>query len=233
MKFFDDGYDYPIILDLVDNSSKMKIFVSNINNFHAYKKFAHSPTRNLRFNVFETKSGNNVGSIGLSSAIIAIKCRDDYIGWKKDQRIQNLGMIANNSRFVLIKDRITLKNVGSMSLKRLEIDGSKYWKQRYNQPLVLLETFVEPSINRVGAVYKASNYIEIGMTQGNSIRKSPDALWRKEKGIRGELARNDPVACREKYGYVGGNEYIVSKSLPKIMFVKPLTDDWKSALLTS
>ena len=223
---------YPIFLDIVNSPPKMKMFVDNINNFHSYRRFTHSPTRNLRFNIYEEKSGNNIGSIGLSSATIAIKCRDNYIGWNKDQRLKNLGMVGSNSRFVLVKDRITIKNVGSMTLKRLEIDGGKYWKERYSQILTLIETFVEPAENRVGAVYKASNYIEIGHTSGNSIRKSPDALWRKEKGIRGELARRDPKAAREKYGYKDGKEYIITKSLPKIMFIKPLVKNWKE-LLTS
>jgi hypothetical protein len=230
-KFFEiETPKYPVILDLVNSPQKMNVFVKNINEHHSYKKFSHSPTRNLRFNIFESVSGNNIGSIGLSSATIAIKCRDNYIGWDKDQRLKNLGKLANNSRFVLVKDRITIKNVGSMTLKRLEIDGGRYWKERYNQILCLIETFVEPSENRVGAVYKASNYIEVGMTQGNSIRKGPLGLWVKETGSRGELARKDPKAALEKYGYKDGQEYIVSKSLPKIMFVKPLVDDWRKLL---
>jgi len=241
-KFFDYSGSienrYPVFLDLVNSPSKMKIFVKNINDFHSYKKFASSPTRNLRFNIYEEKSGNNIGSIGLSSATIAIKCRDDYIGWNKDQRLKNLGMIASNSRFVLVKDRITIKNVGSMTLKRLEIDGGKYWKERYGQILTLIETFIQMERDkeyngqqkRSGSVYRASNWTEVGMTSGVSIKKSPDALWRKEKGIRGELARKDLKAAREKYGYADGQEYIVSKSLPKIMFIKPLIIDWREKL---
>ncbi len=230
--YFGNGneHEYPIILDLVNNSIKMKLFMENNNKFHSYKKFCNSPTRNLRFNIYESVSGNNIGSIGLSSAVISISCRDNFIGWNKEQRLKNLGMIANNSRFVLIKDRITLKNTGSMTLKRLEIDGAKYWKERYDQILFMIETFVEPSENRIGSVYKASNWIEIGKTSGNSIRKSPDALWRKEKGIRGDLARKDPKAAREKYGYEDGKEYIVSKSPIKIMFIKPIVKNWKKIL---
>lgn len=232
MSFIDVGVNYPVFLELVNSPQKMKIFVDNINEYHSYKKFSHSPTRNLRFNIYESVSGNNIGSIGLSSATIAISCRDNFIGWNKDQRLKNLGMLANNSRFVLIKDRITIKNSGSMVLKRLEIDGSRLWLERYSQPLLMIETYVEPSKNRIGAVYKASNYVEVGITSGNSIRKSPDALWRKEKGIRGDLARRDPKAAREKYGYDDGKEYIVTKSPIKIMFIKPLIKKWKVFLIT-
>jgi hypothetical protein len=230
ISFFSYDYAYPVFLELVESPVQMKLFVDNINTFHSYKKFSHSPTRNLRFNVYESKSGNNVGSIGLSSATIAISCRDNFIGWDKEKRLKNLGTIANNSRFVLIQNRITLKNVGSMTLKQLEIEGKKQWKRRYSENLVLIETFVEPSENRVGAIYKASNYIEVGFTQGNSIRKGPLALWVKETGKRGELARRDPKAALEKYGYEGGKEYIVTKSPVKIMFVRPLVSNWKKLL---
>jgi hypothetical protein len=230
---------YPIILDFVDSPSQMKIFVDNINTFHSYKKFSHSPTRNLRFNIYETVSGNNIGSIGLSSATISIKCRDEYIGWNKDQRLKNLGMVANNSRCCFIKQNITIKNTGTMVLKQLRIVGSKKWLERYGQQLVLLETFVRPDRDseyngeklRKGSIYLADNWVEVGITKGVSLKKGPLGLWRKEGGVRGELARTDPKAALEKYGYADGKEYIITKSEPKIMFVKPLVNDWKKKLI--
>jgi hypothetical protein len=238
--FFSYDNDYPVFLDLIKTPDQMKIFVENNNKYHSYKKFTHSPTRNLRFNIYETQSGNNIGSIGLSSATIAISCRDKYIGWNKETRLRNLGMLANNSRCVFIKNRITIKNVGSMVLKRLEIDGKKCWRERYKQDLVLIETFVQPERDeeyngqklRNGSIYRASNWIQVGMTSGNSIRKGPLGLWKKETGPRGELARKNPKAALEKYGYADGNEYIVTKSPVKIMFIKPLVWNWKKILLT-
>ena len=231
VSFFDFQVDYPIMLDECKSPPQNKIFRDIIDTYHSYKKYKDSPTRNIRFLVYETVSGNNIGAIGLSSATISIECRDDYIGWNKDQRLKNLGMLANNSRFCLIQDRMTIKNVGSMTLKRLEIDGGKRWKEKYCQDLALLETFVEPSENRIGSVYKASNWIEIGKTSGVSIRKGPLGLWRKENGVRGELARTNPKAALEKYGYDNGKEYIVSKSSIKMMFVKPLVKNWKKKLI--
>ena len=231
---------YPVILEECKNPSQNKLFRETINKHHSYKKYTDSPTRNIRWLVYETESGNHIGAIGLSSATISISCRDKYVGWIKDQRIKNLGMIANNSRCCFIKDNITIKNIGSMVLKQLRIQGSKRWKEKYNQDLVLLETFVQPDREsdyngykkRNGGLYLADNWVEIGMTSGNSIRKGPLALWVKEKGARGELARKDPKSALEKYGYTNGQEYIVSKSLPKIMFIKPLINDWRERLLS-
>jgi hypothetical protein len=125
-----------------------------------------------------------------------------------------------------------------MVLKQLGQVGAKRWKEKYNQPLIMLETYVQPERNkdykgqklRNGSIYKASNWIEIGRTSGNSIRKGPLGLWKKEKGARGELARTNPKAALEKYGYEGGKEYIITKSPQKIMFIKTLVWDWKKIL---
>ena len=217
-----------------------RLFRDTINKFHSYKKYTDSPTRNIRWLLYESESGNHIGAIGLSSATISISCRDNFIGWTKEQRIKNLGMIANNSRCCFIRDNITIKNIGSMALKQLRIIGAKRWFEKYDQPLLLLETFVQPDRDeeyngkklRNGAIYRADNWQEIGMTSGHSIRKGPLGLWVKEKGSRGKLAREDPKAALLKYGYADGQEYIISKSLPKIMFIRPLQNDWKELLTT-
>lgn len=65
--FFTYENKYPVFLELVDSPSKMKLFRDNINNYHSYRKYTDSPTRNLRWNIYESESGNNIGSIGLSS----------------------------------------------------------------------------------------------------------------------------------------------------------------------
>ena len=203
ISFFDIESKYPIILDECKNPTQNKLFRDTINNYHSYCKYTDSPTRNIRWNIYESETGNHVGSIGLSSATVAISCRDDFIGWDKETRFKNLGMIANNSRCCFIKDNMTLKNVGSMVLKQLEVCGKMRWKERYNQDLILLETYVQPDRNeeyngqklRNGTIYRASNWIEVGKTSGNAIRKGPVSLWQKEKGSRGELARTNPKVC--------------------------------------
>jgi len=244
MSVFLSIFDYsntiktPVFLVECDSPEKNKLFRETIDKHHSYVKYKDSPTRNIRWLVYESKSGNHVGAIGLSSATIAISCRDEFIGWNKDTRIKNLGMLANNSRCCFIQSNITLKNVGSMVLKQLSNVGAKRWMEKYEQPLLMIETYVQPERDeeyngkktRNGAIYKASNWIEVGKTSGNSIRKGPLGLWRKETGARGELARKDPKAALEKYGYAEGKEYIITKSPQKIMFVKPLVWNWKERL---
>lgn len=220
-----------------------KIFRETINNYHSYVKYKDSPTRNIRWLVYEAKTGNQIGAVGLSSATIGVGVRDNFIGWDNETKIRNLVHLANNSRFCLAQDRITIKNAASSTLKQLRVEGAKRWKSKYGDDLILLETFVQPDRAeeykekklRNGACYLADNWTYVGETTGNHIRKTPLLLWKKEKGERGRLARENPKECLKLYaGYLGDHSesgYKVTKTAKKIMFLKPLVKDWKERLL--
>lgn len=187
------------------------------------------PSRRLNWNIYETTTGNLIGAMGLSSGVLALNSREKFIGWGKEAKQQNLNMIGNNYRFCLIKDNITIRNVGTMALKLMREVGAKRWKEKYGDDLMLIETFVKPPWT--GSVYKADNWVIIGMTKGNSIKKAPLHLWKKENSKRGELARTDPEAAVKKYAsYQTGQHYYVEKSEPKIIMVKPLIKKWKKVL---
>lgn len=224
--------------------SENKIFRSTIDTHHSYVKYKDSPTRNIRWLAYESVSGNLVGAIGLSSATIAVAARDVFIGWDNVTKMRHLGKLANNSRFCLIRDNFTIKNIGSMVLKQLRVMGAKRWLERYEEPLLLIETFVQPDrtdeldgrMTRNGSIYLADNWLNIGMTSGSSIRKTPLKLWAKESGERGRLAREDKAECLKRYGgYLGecsDSGYNVTKSPKKIILVKPLVYNWKKLLLS-
>ena len=235
---------YPIILNECKQSSEFQLFRETINTHHSYVKYKDSPTRRLSFLVHEMTSGNFIGCIGLTSGTLALRCREEYIGWNNETKMRHLHQIANNSRFCLIKDNITVTNAASMTLKMLRTIGVAAWKRKYNDDLILLETFILPnrqnqymgSYNRNGACYRADNWTEIGMTEGNSIKKLPIVMWKKEKTERGRLARENPEECMRQYAfYVNNSEkygYDVSSTDKKIVFIKPLIDNWKSVLLS-
>lgn len=234
----------PVYLVECNTPEQNKIFRDTIDKFHSYVKYKDSPTRNIRWLVYETESGNQIGAIGLSSATIAVGVRDNSIGWDNTTKIKNLCHLANNSRFCLIQSKITIKNAASSTLKQLRIEGAKRWKSKYGDDLILLETFVQPERDseynnhklRAGSCYLADNWLMVGETLGNHIRKTPLRLWAKEKGERGRLARENPSECLKKYaGYLGDHNnsgYNVTKVAKKIMFIKPLVKNWKDRLLS-
>lgn len=224
--------------------SENKIFRDTVNKYHSYVKYKDSPTRNIRWLTYETISGNLVGAIGLASATIAVSKRDAFIGWDNVTKMRHLGKLANNSRFCLVRDNFTIPNVGSMTLKQLRIVGEKRWFNKYGEKLILIETFVQPDRDseyrghdkRNGSIYLADNWLDIGMTAGSSIRKSPLKLWQKEAGERGKMARENPTECLKQYsGYLGDHNssgYKITKSPPKIILIKPLVKNWKEILLS-
>jgi hypothetical protein len=98
----------------------------------------------------------------------AWKCqdRDHFIGWSAEQRQSNLGLIANNSRF-LILPWVKVPNLGSWILGQVAGRIARDWRAKYGHPVVLLETFVERERFR-GTVYRAANWQPVGVPTGRT-----------------------------------------------------------------
>jgi hypothetical protein len=102
----------------------------------------------------------------LSISAAAWKCgvRDRWIGWDYRHQYDRLGLVANNSRFLILPEW-HLPNLGSKVLSLCEKRLAADWQTRFGQPLLLLETFVDPTRFQ-GTVYRAANWTCLGLTQG-------------------------------------------------------------------
>lgn len=122
---------------------------------------------------FVRLDGEIVGCLSWSAAALHCPSRDNYIGWDFETKRHRLHFVANNQRF-LILPWVKIKRLGSrilgLNLRRLSLD----WRQKYNHPLALVETFVDVA-KFEGTVYRATNWMYVGMTGG-----------RKKKGHRYE-----------------------------------------------
>lgn len=102
----------------------------------------------------------------LSFSAAALKCgaRDRWIGWSYRHQYDRLNLVANNSRFLILPRR-HYKNLASrvLSLCRRRIQAD--WVTRFGYPLLLLETFVDPT-RFAGTIYQASNWQYVGDTRG-------------------------------------------------------------------
>ncbi len=105
-----------------------------------------------------------VAQLGVSAAALKCAVRDRWIGWDFRSQYVRLKLIANNSRFLILPEG-RWPNVGSRVLSLLERRIASDWLARYGHPLLLLETFVDPRRFH-GGVYRAANWIELGLTQG-------------------------------------------------------------------
>lgn len=102
----------------------------------------------------------------LSMSAAALKCgvRDRWIGWDFRSQYGRLNLIANNSRFLILPGW-NRPNIGSRVLSQTERRVGADWQTRFGHPLLLLETFVDPQRFH-GGVYRAANWMELGLTQG-------------------------------------------------------------------
>jgi hypothetical protein len=105
-----------------------------------------------------------VAQLSISAAALKCGVRDRWIGWDFRLQYGRLKLIANNSRFLILPGW-QRPNVGSrvlaLSERRIKVD----WPARFGHALLLLETFVDPQRFH-GGVYRASNWIELGLTLG-------------------------------------------------------------------
>jgi hypothetical protein len=92
--------------------------------------------------------------------------RDQLIGWDPIIRQQNLRMLTNNTRF-LILPWVRVPHLASFILGACLQRLRKDWQNAYGHDLCLVETFVDRSRFR-GTCYRAANFMCIGQTTGRS-----------------------------------------------------------------
>ena len=108
----------------------------------------------------------------LSFSAAALKCavRDEWIGWTFRHQFGRLNLVANNSRFLILA-HCHHKNLGSRLLSLCRKRIQRDWKDRFGYPLLLLETFVDPTRYQ-GTIYQAANWQYLGVTKGYQRTRS-------------------------------------------------------------
>jgi hypothetical protein len=108
--------------------------------------------------------GQWVALLGWASAALKCAARDAWIGWSPALQWQRIGWLANNTRFLLLPGprmpNLASKLLGA-NLARLSAD----WQAIHGRPLLLAETFVDPT-RFAGTCYRAANWMDLGATRG-------------------------------------------------------------------
>ncbi len=105
-----------------------------------------------------------VALLSFSSAARKCAARDQWVGWSYRHQYDRLLLATNNSRF-LILPQWHYPNVATRVLSLCQRRIQDDWLHRYHHPLLLLETFVDPSRFH-GTVYRAANWQCVGQTKG-------------------------------------------------------------------
>ena len=163
--------DYgPVTMNMVRNTHQESLYNSLVHQHH-YLGYRQIVGQHLKYMAFI--GDRPVACIGWGSAAWAVKSRETYVGWDKPTKENNLSFVVNNTRF-LILPWVNIKCLASKILAMNARRISEDWTTIYQQPVYLLETFVEKD-RFLGTCYKAANWICVGQTKGTS-KKGHDHL---------------------------------------------------------
>ena len=130
-----------------------------------YLGFGGTVGENLQY-VVDDGQGRPLACLVFGSAAWKCAHRDELIGWTSEQRQRNLGLIANNTRF-LIFPWVRVPHLASWILGRVSRRIGADWQTKYGHSIALLETFVERGRFR-GTAYQAANWQAVGATTGRT-----------------------------------------------------------------
>jgi len=147
-------------LRLVANRDSM-LWNEYVERYH-YLGFKRLPGAQLRY--FVDSNNGILALLGFGAAAWMTAPRDQHIGWSDQKRRQNLHLVVNNAR-LLVLPWIKCPNLISWIFGRIYKQLPADWEKRYKYRPVLLETFVEDK-KFLGSCYKASNWQYLGKTQG-------------------------------------------------------------------
>ena len=151
----------PVKLEQVRKTDFEKLFNGLIGEHH-YLGYAQPVGEHLKYVAFAGE--RPIACLAWGSPPWYIGARDRFIGWSKKSRENNLHLIADNLRF-LILPWIDVACLASYLLARNRHRLSEDWQHQYHHPIHLVETFVDTERYR-GTCYKADNWIWVGQTTG-------------------------------------------------------------------
>ena len=141
-----------------------KVFNYLVKQYH-YLSYGRPVGQNMKYMILG-RNERFLGCLLFGAAAWKTEARDRWIGWPADVRERNLGLICNNTRF-LILDWVKVPHLASHAfgacLRRLPRD----WRHRYGTDIAMVETFVD-TMRYTGTCYKAANWFKIGQTKGRS-----------------------------------------------------------------
>jgi hypothetical protein len=151
----------PLEVRQVRRTPEEALFNSLLQHHH-YLGYAQPVGEQLKYLVYAR--GRPIACVAWSSAPRHLGSRDRFIGWEPRARLANIGLLAYNTRF-LILPWVTVPHLASHILGRMARTLSSDWQCVYGHPIYYLETFIDPQRFR-GTCYRAANWKVLGVTTG-------------------------------------------------------------------
>lgn len=155
----------PLEVSLVSVGSPDHRLFKRLLERHHYLGHRRTVGENLGY-LFRDRQGREVGCALFGSAAWKCAGRDAWIGWDRRSREAKLGLLTNNTRF-LILPWVRVPHLASHLLGCVTRRLSADWQEKYGHPIHAVETFVERARFR-GTCYRAANWVRVGATQGRT-----------------------------------------------------------------
>ena len=154
----------PLSVSVVEpGSQELGLFNCLLSRYH-YLGHRNTVGENIRY-LARDRVARPLGCVLFGSAAWKCVARDAWIGWDRSARERNLGLLTNNTRF-LVLPWVTVPHLASHLLgliaRRIRAD----WQAKYGHPVHALETFVDRRFR--GTCYRAANWVRLGETQGRT-----------------------------------------------------------------
>jgi len=166
----------PLDLHQVRRTSEEAVFNSLLAHHH-YLGYAQPVGEHLKYLV--SARGRPIACVAWSSAPRHLGSRDRFIGWDKQARLQNIRLLAYNTRF-LILPWVRVPYLASHILGRMARTLSLDWQRVYAHPIYFVETFIDPQ-RFAGTCYRAANWTVLGQTTG---RGKDDLAHKANRSIK-------------------------------------------------
>jgi hypothetical protein len=151
----------PLAVRQVRRTPEEALFNSLLQHHH-YLGYTQPVGEHLKYLVYAR--GRPVACVAWCSAPRHLGSRDRFIGWGPQARLQNIRLLAYNTRF-LVLPWVTVPHLASHILGRMARLLSADWQRSYGHPIYFVETFIDPQRFR-GTCYRAANWTVLGTTTG-------------------------------------------------------------------
>jgi hypothetical protein len=177
-------YDYGLTVKEINNLEPIVEFTSDAETWTIVRKLIHTmdwnanPGRNQKYYVKDFKTGKILGLISLGSDVTTIKVRDDYIGWKKDDKFieHKLNNTAIASTIVCVQP-LGFNMLGGKLIAALTTcsDVRNQWKKDYDDTLVGVTT---TSLYGAHSQYNGiPHWKTLGESAGKIMIKPDDSVY--------------------------------------------------------
>ena len=177
-------------------AQERKSWTSMMHSFHP-QGHPQLPGKALKYWIVSECYGC-LGGLSFHAASWHEQARDAYIGWRGRARVDNLALVVNNARFLILPE-VRVYGLASFVLEAALLRLGADWHQRYGDQLQLAYTYVDPACS--GYSYHKAGWTHVGKSSGRQCalgRRKHVYVCPLQDQWRARLCEKDDVRFRQR-----------------------------------